>query len=127
MSLFFWGLVIRDWLIRVFGNCLVVTRYSGFGTRNLDILCLKSSKTPIIAFRIPNSQSRLSNYGFLIKAAAPRNICRKTPKILQKRYSVPKYEPYFGTLYLPIDFSSVFCIYYGALHRYFFYKKTLIG
>jgi hypothetical protein len=42
-------------------NCLVVTRYSGFGTRNCDILCLKLSKTPIIAFRIPNSQSRLTN------------------------------------------------------------------
>jgi hypothetical protein len=47
-------------------NYLVGTRYSGFGTRNLDILCLKSSKTPIIAFRIPNSQSRLSNYDKLI-------------------------------------------------------------
>jgi hypothetical protein len=43
-------------------NCLVGTRYSGFGTRNLHVLCLKSSKMPIIAFRIPNSQSRLSNY-----------------------------------------------------------------
>jgi glycerate 2-kinase len=31
----------------------------------LDILCLKLSKTPVIAFRIPNSQSRLSNYNFL--------------------------------------------------------------
>jgi Secretion system C-terminal sorting domain len=45
-------------------NYLVVTRYSGFGTRNLDILCSKLSKTPVIAFRIPNSQSRLSNYNW---------------------------------------------------------------
>jgi tryptophan synthase alpha chain len=47
-------------------NCLVGTRYSGFGTRNLHILCLKSSKIPIIASRIPNSQSRLSNYSLSI-------------------------------------------------------------
>jgi hypothetical protein len=35
-------------------DCLVATRYSGFGTRDLDALCLKSSKMPTIAFQIPN-------------------------------------------------------------------------
>ena len=45
-------------------------------------------------------------------------------KILQKRYSVPKYKLYFGTLYLPIGFLPVFYIYSGALHL-IFYKKTL--
>jgi hypothetical protein len=53
-------------------NCLVGTRYSGFGTRGLDILRLKSSKLSIIAFRIPNSQSRLSNYENFIEYRARR-------------------------------------------------------
>jgi hypothetical protein len=45
-------------------NCLVGTRYSGFGTRSLDISRLKLSKISIIAFRIPNNEFRLSNYEF---------------------------------------------------------------